>query len=59
MKKIIIAILFCSVSSLIGFAQSEIAQFIITDCGTVRSIPSNSTEAEACRMLDYWSAVDC
>lgn len=35
------------------------AQYIITDCGTVRPIPKNSTVDEACEKLDYWSTIDC
>ena len=35
------------------------AQYVITDCGTVRPIPKNATMDEACRELDRWSAIDC
>lgn len=35
------------------------AQFIITDCGTVHQIPADSTEEEACRLLDEYTKKDC
>lgn len=56
MKKSIVFLFFAIVATT---AFARMAQFIVTDCGTVHSIPANSTEAEACRMVDFWSMVDC
>lgn len=61
MKKIIIAILFCSFSSIIGFAKSEQSMFqiIVTDCGTSHSISAGCSAELACYYLDYYSDKDC
>ena len=35
------------------------AQYVITDCGTVRPIPKNSTIDEACDLQEKWTKSDC
>lgn len=57
MKKFITLFLF-GACTIICFAE-QMKQIIVTECGTYHSIPSNSTADEACRMVDYWTAVDC
>lgn len=42
-----------------SYAATEIAQAIITDCGTVHQIPDSATEEQACLLLDFWSDIDC
>jgi len=58
MKKFFILLVLCTLTS-ISYAAVEIAQVIVTDCGTSHKIPSDSTEKEACEYLDYWTARDC
>lgn len=57
MKKIFL----CAVIAFVATATyaKEDIQRIITDCGTVHTIPNDATEREACEWLDYWSNVDC
>lgn len=42
-----------------GAYAAMMPQFIITECGTVHQIPSDSTVDEAVDALDYWTEQDC
>lgn len=62
MKKYLLFCIFVLACIAVFAAKSDepiAAQYIVTDCGTVHSIPVNSTEAEACHMVEAWSLVDC
>ena len=39
-------------------AKSDV-RMIMTDCGTVHQIPSDCTDEEAVRWLDYYTEHDC
>lgn len=58
MKKVFILLALCALTS-VSYAAVQIAQFIITECGTIYQIPSDSTEKEACEYLDFVTARDC
>ncbi|MCD8093120.1 MAG: hypothetical protein LUF01_09935 [Bacteroides sp.] len=58
MKKTFVFLAFIALTS-ISYAAVQIAQVIVTDCGTSHKIPSDATAAEACAYLDYWTARDC
>ncbi len=62
MKKILFSFLFLCAFSLTASAEKEtpiVAQYIITDCGTVHQIATNATNAEILDAIDEYSAEDC
>ena len=58
MKKVFILLVLCVLAP-VSYAAVQIAQFIITECGTMYQIPSDSTEKEACEYPDFLTARDC
>lgn len=58
MKKVFIFLALYALTS-VSYAAVQIAQFVITECGTMYQIPSDSTEKEACEYLDFVTARDC
>ncbi len=58
MKKVFIFLALCALTS-VSYAAVQIAQFVITECGMMYQIPSDSTEKEACEYLDFVTARDC
>lgn len=58
MKKISIFLLLAIATSL-SYAAIEIAQVIVTDCGTTHQVPPWTTTEEACDLVEYWSKIDC
>lgn len=58
MKKVFILLALSALTS-VSYAAVQIAQVIVTECGTSHKIPSDATEKEACAYLDYWTARDC
>lgn len=52
-----VAILFCMATY--SIASSRMAQFVVTDCGTVHQIPDNASTDFAVSMQEYWTSVDC
>lgn len=57
-EKVFILLVLCVLAP-VSYAAVQIAQFIITECGTMYQIPSDSTEKEACEYLDFLTARDC
>ena len=52
-----------SIACVMAFASyataEEMPQAIITDCGTIHQIPSDSTVDDAIGWIDFWSVIDC
>ncbi len=59
MKKMFLFIVLCMGIAAYTYAEKVAMQYIITDCGTVHQIPSNSTEDEALYEYFLYSTIDC
>jgi hypothetical protein len=63
MKKILFSFVFLCAFSLTASAEPKkapiAAQYIITDCGTVHQIATNTTNDEIIDAIDEYSAEDC
>lgn len=58
-KKFLVLVIALICVTTYSIASERIAQFIVTECGTVHQIPDDSDINFAIDMLDYWTSVDC